>query len=104
LIYVWTLVWYFAREGTISSTAQFWVIGLVLTGLTLVTLGLMLGRLGQTARAAELPPATALQAEKEIQKIAAAAINPNLAQAATPSQPTIPMPVVPAAPTPTFAH
>jgi RsiW-degrading membrane proteinase PrsW (M82 family) len=62
LINVWTLVWYFTHENYRSATTHFWVIGLVLTGLTLVILGLLLGRLGQAARAAELPPAEAVRA------------------------------------------
>lgn len=72
LIDVWTLVWYFTRAEPLSSSGQFWVIGLALTGLTLITLGLLLGRLGRSARAAELPPAEAIQAEAAIQQTAAA--------------------------------
>ena len=72
LIDVWTLVWYFTRESELTPTGQFWLVGLGLTGLTLVTLGLLLGRLGRAARQAELPPASAMKAEARIQETAAA--------------------------------
>jgi len=88
LIDVWTLVWYFTHEASRSSTTHFWVIGLVLTGLTFVVLGLFLGRLGQAARAAELPPPDALRAETEIQKTAAIAA----ATAANPQDQVNPQP------------
>jgi len=72
LIDVWTLVWYFTRESPLTPTGQFWVIGLVFTGLTFIALGLLLGPLGRWARQSELPPVQALRAEASIQKIAAA--------------------------------
>ncbi|MBA4188087.1 MAG: hypothetical protein C0467_08710 [Planctomycetaceae bacterium] len=85
LIDVWTLVWYFTREAPLSPTGQFWVIGLVLTGLTFVILGLFLGPLGRSARQAELPPAEAIQAEANIQATAAAnppaVVAPGIAEA-----------------------
>ena len=56
LIDVWSLVWYFTRDYDLSRTQQFWLIGLVLTGLTFIILGLLLGPLGRQARRAELPP------------------------------------------------
>ena len=42
LVDVWTLVWYFTRDHALSGAEQFWVVGLVLTGLTLIVLGLLL--------------------------------------------------------------
>jgi len=98
LIDVWTLVWYFTHEASRSSTTHFWVIGLVLTGLTFVLLGLFLGRLGQAARAAELPPASVLHAETEIQKtaaVAAAAGAANPQPQASPQPASTPMVVMP---------
>jgi len=87
LIDVWTIVWYFTHEEGRTVITHFWVIGLVLTGLTFVTLGLLLGRLGQAARQAELPPSQVLHTEAEIQKIAAASTgNPLNIQPATPPQ------------------
>ncbi len=85
LIDVWTLVWYFTRETALTPTGQFWVVGLGLTGLTFVTLGLLLGPLGRSARQAELPPVEAMQAEANIQATAAAhppaVVNPVAAEA-----------------------
>ena len=94
LIDVWTLVWYFTRERALSGTEQFWVIGLILTGLTFVVLGLFLGQLGRAARRAEMPPPEVAQAEANIQKTAAA--NPP-AVATAPSAPVVAgAPAVPA--------
>jgi hypothetical protein len=95
LIDVWTLVWYFTRERALTGTEQFWVIGLILTGLTFVVLGLFLGQLGRAARRAEMPPVEAAQAEADIQKTAAA--NPP-AVAATPAAPVAAAVVPPAVP------
>jgi hypothetical protein len=72
LIDVWTLVWYFTRDYELTRTQQFWVIGLVLTGLTFIILGLFLGPLGRSARRAELPPPEETRAEAAIQHTAAA--------------------------------
>ncbi len=76
LLDVWVAVWYFAfaRTGSepLSSTTQFWLLGLFLTGLTLLVIGLLLGQIGRAARKAELPPTEALAAEARIQQTAAA--------------------------------
>ena len=93
LIDVWTLVWYFTREYELSRSQQFWVIGLVLTGLTFIILGLLLGPLGRQARQVELPPAEETRAEAAIQRTAAA--NPPAVAGAAVSPG---MPVAPAAP------
>lgn len=80
LIDVWTAVWYFAFvrgvEGGLSRNTQFWLWGFFLTGLTLVLVGLFLGRIGRAARKAEMPPKEATQAEAEIQATAAATPHP----------------------------
>jgi hypothetical protein len=96
LIDVWTLVWYFTREYELSRSQQFWVIGLVLTGLTFVVLGLLLGPLGRQARRAELPPVEETQAEAAIQRTAAAN-PPAVANAANPGVPAA-APAAPASP------
>ena len=57
LIDVWTLVWYFTRDYDLSRSQQFWVIGLVLTGLTFIILGLLLGPLGRQAAPSRTSPA-----------------------------------------------
>lgn len=81
LMDVWTAVWYFAFvrgqsgvEGTqpISNMVWFWLVGLFLTGLTLVIIGLLLGQIGQAARRAEMPPSDVINAEARIQQTAAA--------------------------------
>jgi hypothetical protein len=113
LIDVWTLVWYFTRDYELTRSQQFWVVGLGLTGVTLMLLGLLLGRLGRSARQAELPPEEETRAEAAIQQTAAA--NPGAAAnaavangAAAPGAPAVPavpvtagqpaMPAAPAAP------
>lgn len=79
LLDVWVAVWYFAfgrnEDEPLSSVTQFWLLGLFLTGLTFLVIGLLLGRIGRAARQAELPPSEAMPAEANIQKTAAA--NPN---------------------------
>jgi len=76
LIDVWTIVWYlaFGREsaGGINNNTQFWLWGFFLTGLTLVVVGLLLGRIGQAARKSEMPPSDAVAAEAQIQNTVAA--------------------------------
>lgn len=84
LIDVWTAVWYFAfardDHGVISRNTQFWLLGLFLTGLTLMAIGFFLGQIGRAARKAEMPPPEAEKDEAAIQEAAAA--NPNPAVAA----------------------
>ena len=61
LLDVWTAVWFFAfaRGEPISNLTWFWLVGLFLSGVTLIVIGLLLGPIGQAARKAELPPADA---------------------------------------------
>ena len=100
LIDVWTAVYYFAFvRGRLdeNSNTWFWVVGLLLTGMTLIALGLVLGPLGRAARKAELPPAEATAAEARVQYTAAATPHPIVAGAVPPGvQPAVPTP--PAAP------
>jgi hypothetical protein len=104
LIDVWTLVWYFTRDYELTRTQQFWVVGLFLTGLTFIILGLLLGPLGRSARRAELPPPEETRAEAAIQNTAAAnppAVAATTAAPAAPVQPAVPAaPVTPVAPQP----
>ena len=88
LIDVWVAVYYFlmyrpSPEPHWSST-PFWLVGLFLTGITLLIIGLLLGRIGQEARKAELPPSDAAAAEAGIQQAAAANPNPAAAAAIAP--------------------
>ncbi|HEX3147711.1 MAG TPA: hypothetical protein VHR66_06480 [Gemmataceae bacterium] len=85
LVDVWTAVWYFvyARDdhGAISRNTWFWLVGLFLSGLTVIAIGFFLGRIGQAARKAELPPKEAQQQETNIQETAAAHPQPVMAGA-----------------------
>jgi hypothetical protein len=80
LLDVWTAVWYFAfagdQEGHISRNTWFWLAGLFLTGITLITIGILLGNIGRSARKAELPPEEAERDEATIQQTAAATPHP----------------------------
>jgi hypothetical protein len=55
---VWTALWYvyMSRHGTASDGPYFWCYGFFLTGVTLIVIGLALGRIGRAARHAEAPP------------------------------------------------
>lgn len=58
LIDVWCLIWYswLKAHPPESDASYYWCMGLALTGLTLVVIGFALGRIGRSAREAELPP------------------------------------------------
>ena len=61
LLIVWTVTWYwaFGRTGkTQVPWYSFWILGLFLTGLTFVIIGLAVGSIGRAARRSELPPPT----------------------------------------------
>jgi hypothetical protein len=106
LVDVWTAVWYFAfgrpAGESLSNTTCFWLAGFFLTGLSLIAIGLLLGRLGRAARRAELPPEDAMALEGHIQQTAAA--NPAPVVAPPPVNPAIPVtPVTPAVTMPAAA-
>jgi len=87
LMDVWVAVWYFAfargdGEG-LSRTTQFWLLGLFLTGLTLIFIGAFLGSIGRAARKVEMPPTSATNKEAMIQQTAAA--NPPMMMAPMPA-------------------
>src|SRR5205823_8454952 len=50
----------------------YWCFGFFLTGVTLLVIGLALGRIGRAARHAELPPPEVTQAEAQAEQNAAA--------------------------------
>jgi hypothetical protein len=60
LIDVWAGVWYsyLRRQGAEAVDSSHWYIcwGLLLTGAVLVLIGILVGRIGRSARHAELPP------------------------------------------------
>jgi hypothetical protein len=102
LVDVWTAVWYFAfgrpAGESLSNTTCFWLAGFFLTGLSLIGIGLFLGRLGRAARRAELPPEDAMALEGHIQQTAAANPSPVVAsQPVNPATPVMPAVTVPAA-------
>lgn len=97
LIDVWTVVYYFSfARDEISRTTWFWLIGLFLTGLTLIVIGVMLGEIGRSARKAELPPAEAENQEASIQQTAAAVPHPVMPGGMMPGAPMAGAPMMPA--------
>jgi hypothetical protein len=102
---VWTAVWYFAfvrgSDAPLSNTTWFWLVGLFLTGFTLVVIGMLLGPIGQAARRAELPPKEVIPAEAAIQQTGAAVPQVIAPVPVAPSgyAPTVPGTPVAAAPT-----
>jgi hypothetical protein len=103
LISLWTAVWYFTLgrdEGDLSTYTQFWLWGLFLSGLGMIMLGLLLGRIGRSARQVEMPPSEAVNAEASIQATAAANPPPVVAPGAPPNVETPTQPSTRVAPTP----
>lgn len=76
LLDVWVLVWrYTIAPSDLSPNQQFLFWGLLLTGVTFLTIGAFLGQIGRAARKAEMPPTeSTVRAETAVQ--AAAAANP----------------------------
>jgi hypothetical protein len=79
LILVWSGVWYVwlrnqhaQQDVPFFSSAQDYVcIGTLLAGLTLMIIGLAVGRIGRSARHAELPPPEATRSVAQTDKLAA---------------------------------
>lgn len=72
LLDVWVLVWRYTLADTpLNETQRFWYLGLLLTGVTFLIVGLFLGHIGRAARRAELPPDDAQRQEAAIQQTAA---------------------------------
>ena len=71
LIDVWTIVslLYYPPE---TQFGHFIVIGLLITGIALLAIGLLLGPIGRFARHAELPPIEVTTAVEQTEKTAAA--------------------------------
>jgi hypothetical protein len=57
---VWTVLWFIwmKRHATTDDGPYFWCYGFFLTGLTLLIIGLALGKIGRAARHAEAPSET----------------------------------------------
>ncbi len=58
LIVIWTGVWYvyLYNNPPETHTIYYWCTGFLVTGLTLVCIGLGVDRIGRSARHADLPP------------------------------------------------
>ncbi len=73
---VWSAIWYVYlnnhRDQLIDTNAWYWCYGFLLTGLTLIVIGLALGRIGRSARHAELPPEEVTAAAARAEQNAAA--------------------------------
>ncbi len=101
LIDIWTIVSLVFYRPT-SDWGLFLVVGFLVTGLALLTIGLLLGPIGRAARHAELPPTEVTPAVVQAEQTAAAnppAVIPanSVLQSATPivAEPTV-LPVAPA--------
>jgi hypothetical protein len=81
LTVIWTLMWYVYLFNNPPEThsVYYWCTGFLVTGLTLVVIGLGLGRIGRSAQRADLPPEVPL-AVVNVQPDAAAPVlaPPNL--------------------------
>lgn len=95
---VWSAIWYaYLRSYPPPSDATwYWCYGFLLTGLVLLIIGLAIGRIGRSARHAELPPEEAVPAVARIEENAAARapviapVNPGTpVVAGTPSTPVV---------------
>jgi len=62
LMTVWSAIWYFYlnRTGSESNGLYFVCTGFLVTGLVLLTIGMLIGPMGRFARKAELPPTEAM--------------------------------------------
>ena len=96
LLDVWVLVWrYTIAPETLTPSMRFWYYGLLLTGVTFMVIGALIGSIGRSARKAELPPDDeTVRAEARVQERAAAN-----AAGASPAAPP-PAAAPPAAPAP----
>jgi hypothetical protein len=89
LTVVWTGVWYawLRAHPPVTDAPYFWCAGFGVTGVTLLVIGLALGRIGRAARHAELPPPEVTRTEANVQQTAAQA--PVVVPGTTPVQ-TVP--------------
>ena len=71
LISVWTIVWLVFNQPETKNN-YFWPVGFLITGLALLTIGLFLGRIGRSARRAEMAPSEVTPASANAEQMAAA--------------------------------
>lgn len=93
LLMIWSAVWfYYLRQNALAEDGRYYVCaGMMLSGLALLIIGLLVGRIGREAKHADIPVGT----------VAAAAIaptNPEAANGVQPGATAVPMAPVPAAP------
>jgi hypothetical protein len=74
LAVVWTGIWfvYLERNPPHTDAPYYWCTGFLITGLTLLAIGLGVGRIGRAARTAELPPPEVTPAVANAEQTAAA--------------------------------
>lgn len=98
LLVVWTVVWYVYLRNFPPSTQgpYYWCAGFLATGVTLLVIGLALGRIGRAARHAELPPPEA--AQQVAAETMAAAQAPPPAAVVVPAPDTRPIAATPGVP------
>lgn len=102
LIDVWSGIWLWYLRNTHSEmhTSWYWCYGFLFTGLTLILIGCAIGRIGRSARNAELPPEEVTGAVAQAEQNAAARapmiapVNPMMARPVMPNT----APVAPIAP------
>ena len=73
LLDVWMGIWYayLSNHPPQSDGTWYWCYGFMLTGLTLIVLGLTIGQIGRQARHAELPPPEVTGVESQVEQNAA---------------------------------
>ncbi len=111
LIDVWSVIYwiYLSRhpEGH-TDAAYYWVYGFFFSGLVLLVIGLALGRIGRSARHAELPPEVVTVPPDGVTTVAgpngAAPYFPVAGQVVVPAQPGATTPAAFAAPPPAPAQ
>src|SRR6266446_3503274 len=88
LIEVWTGIWlwWMSQHPPSRESTYYWAYGFLLSGATLLVIGLALGRIGRAARHAELPPDEVTDAAKNAEQMAAAR-----APVVAPTAPIVPM-------------
>jgi hypothetical protein len=112
LMIVWTAVWFFYlyRNPSPDQPAYYFCTALLLTGFTLLVIGLGVGRIGRAARHAELPPPEVTPVVAQTDRIAAATgapspenVQPGALAASPPAPPSLPVPAVAVSPRPLAA-
>jgi len=97
LIDVWSGIWlwYLRDNHSAFDTRWYWCYGFLFTGLTLMLIGCAIGRIGRSARNAELPPEEVTGAGSRAEQNAAARapliapVNPMMARPVTPNTPPV---------------